>query len=378
MMSIETVDLRKLIKFLLAKERSVNMDIAIIPAYNPDEKLVELIKDMRERGLNDIIVVNDGSIEETNSIFQQIDEYATVITHSINRGKGAAIKTAFQFLLNKLADIQGIVILDADGQHRPEDAIRLLNEVHNKESGLVLGVRYFEGKIPFRSLFGNTVTKYVFRIFSGKWVSDTQTGLRAFTPDLVSKLLKVSGDRYEYEMNVLLACAKDGTFLTEVPIATIYHDESNSCSHFRTIRDSVRIYGNILAFSGASFLSFLLDYILFFLFFRIFDLSFAQETTLILANIGARFVSAAFNYYLNSTFIFGIKEKRLKSILGYIALACSILIMNTAILYFMHDYLGLNKALAKLLTEMILFIVSYTVQKFLIFNHIRKKEVVTL
>ncbi|MGB8452146.1 MAG: glycosyltransferase family 2 protein [Anaerocolumna sp.] len=213
------------------------MDIAIIPAYNPDEMLLK----------------------------------TTPLNHEVNRGKGAAIKTALNYIENNESDIQGIVVLDADGQQRPEDALRLLDALHQNNSGLVLGVRQFSGKIPFRSLFGNTITKYIFRIISGKWVSDTQTGLRAFSKDLIPMLLKITGDRYEYEMNVLLKCAKNNILITEVTIATIYHDESNSCSHFRTIRDSVRIYSNLFAFSGTSFLSFLLDYILFFMLVQIYQ-----------------------------------------------------------------------------------------------------------
>ncbi len=162
------------------------MDIAIIPAYNPDMKLVELVLQLRKRGISDIVVINDGSEEQTFKIFNQLSEYVTVLTHNVNRGKGAAIKTALKYLSNDLSDIQGIVILDADGQHRTEDAIHLLEEVHGNYSGLVLGVRSFKGKIPLRSLLGNTVTKYVFRLCSGKWISYTQTGLRAFSADMVS------------------------------------------------------------------------------------------------------------------------------------------------------------------------------------------------
>jgi putative flippase GtrA len=268
----------------------------------------------------------------------------------------------------------GIVLLDADGQHRIEDALRLLKEAHKQKNALVLGVRQFDGEIPFRSLFGNTVTKYVFRIFSGKWVSDTQTGLRAFSKDMVPLLMEINGERYEYEMNMLLICAKNNILLTEVPIATIYHDENNSCSHFRTIRDSLRIYGNLLAFSGTSFISFLLDYILFFILVQTLGLGLAAQTAVIVGNIAARIISAAFNYYLNSTFIFRCKENRAKSILSYGLLACFILFLNTVILYCLYDYLGLNKAIAKLITELTLFIISFTVQKFIIFNKSCKKE----
>ena len=350
------------------------MDIVIIPAYNPDRKLIELASELCDRGIENILVVNDGSEQQALEIFDQLSNYAVVLTHDINRGKGAAIKTALRYVSDNLSDIQGIAMLDADGQHRPEDAMRLLTQLHENDTGLVLGVRSFNGKIPLRSLFGNTVTKYVFRLCSGKWVSDTQTGLRAFSADLVPKLLNVKGERYEYEMNVLLACAKNKTRITEVPIATIYHDDSNSCSHFRTIRDSVRIYGNLLAFSGASFLSFLLDYLLFFPLVWMFGRGFSEGTALICGNIAARLFSAAFNYYLNSTFVFRCKENRKKDIFRYAILACGILTLNTVILYCLHDFLGLNQALAKLITEMLLFIISFSVQRFLIFNKGKGKK----
>ncbi|QHQ59433.1 glycosyltransferase [Anaerocolumna sedimenticola] len=354
------------------------MDVAIIPAYNPDEQLPKLVSQLRALGIENIIVVNDGSDERLSHIFRAIEDSVILLSHEINRGKGSAIKTALKYIRNYNKDnhfheIQGIVLLDADGQHRPEDAMRLLDAVHQKDSGLVLGVRKFKGDIPVKSLFGNTVTKYVFRIISGIWVTDTQTGLRAFSKDLVSMFLKVNGERYEYEMNVLVTCAKQHIKITEVPITTIYHDKNNSCSHFRAIRDSVRIYGNLLAFSGTSFISFLLDYILFFLLAQVFNFTFPKESSIVAANISARIISGAFNYYLNSTFIFRCKENRYKSIVSYIMLACIILFLNTAILYVLYDYIGLNKAIAKLLTEFMLFVISFTVQKFIIFNKISKK-----
>jgi glycosyltransferase involved in cell wall biosynthesis len=350
------------------------MDIAIIPSYNPDETLLKLIPGLKNKGIHKIIVVNDGSDENSRKIFNRLDRDVILLNHEKNRGKGAAIKTGLKFILDSNPDVNGIVLLDADGQHKPEDAAKLLKALHEKGAGLVLGVRSFQKNIPLRSLFGNIVTKYVFRITSGKWVSDTQTGLRAFKKDMIPMLLNIKGDRYEYEMNVLVTCAKKGINLIEVPIATIYHDKSNSVSHFRTFRDSVRIYGNLLAFSGSSFLSFLLDYCLFFLFVRLFSFIYDKANAVVLGNIAARIISGGFNYYLNSTFIFPNQGKRLKTLTQYIILASGILFLNTVILYCLYDYLGINKAIAKLLTELLLFIVSFTVQKFVIFNKSLKRK----
>jgi glycosyltransferase involved in cell wall biosynthesis len=340
----------------------------IIPAYHPDYKLPWLIDELYKKNLKNIMVVNDGSGPESEKIFASIEKLTVVLKHEKNQGKGAAIKTALAYIAGQSEATKGIVIIDADGQHSPEDALHLLNKVQEGCSGLILGVRKFDHKIPLRSLFGNTVTKLVFYLCSGKWVSDTQTGLRAFPYDMVNKLSDIEGDRYEYEMNVLLACAKEGVPITEVPITTIYHDKSNSCSHFRTIRDSARIYGNLLKFSGASFLCFLLDYALFFPMVWLFGLRLGEKVALICGNVVARLFSASVNYYLNSTFVFHCTQSRKKSILSYVLLAVMILYLNSLILYFFHDYLGMDKALAKLLAEGILFAISFCVQRFVIFG----------
>lgn len=351
------------------------MDIVIIPAYNPDEKLIYLVEELHKKKLEHIVVVNDGSDQRALDVFQRLEGHAAVLTHGTNQGKGAAIKTALKYIYGNFGEKDDIVILDADGQHWPVDAVRVLYELHNSDSNLVLGVRSFTGRVPFRSLFGNTVTKYVFRLFNGKWISDTQTGLRAFSYKMIPQLLGVKGERYEYEMNVLLYCVKRDLKISEVPIATIYHDDKNSCSHFRVVWDSIRIYGNLLAFSGASFVSFLLDYLIFFPLVWMFSrLGAADGTALIWGNITARFVSAAFNYFLNSTFVFRCKEKRMKSIVHYAILAGGILALNTCILYALDNLLGLNRAIAKLITEMLLFIISFIVQRFIIFKKTMAKK----
>ncbi len=140
------------------------MDIAIIPAYNPDEQLIKLVSKLREIGIKKIIVVNDGSDNEKLKIFNQLGSFVTLLTHEINRGKGAAIKTALNYIVNNISDVQAVVILDADGQHNPEDAARLLKAVHQKDSGLVLGVRQLKCNIQFCTLCGNTRPTYVFDV----------------------------------------------------------------------------------------------------------------------------------------------------------------------------------------------------------------------
>jgi glycosyltransferase involved in cell wall biosynthesis len=315
----------------------------------------------------DVIVVDDGSSGTSAELFNALDSSAIVLHHERNRGKGAALKTAFRYLSEQRISGQ-VVTLDADGQHRPEDAVKLLELSRLHPEAVILGVRNFRENVPLRSFLGNQITKAVFLVFSGKYVADTQTGLRAFHSDFIPFLLDIEGERYEYETNMLLKCAKANIPFLEVPIATIYTDKGNLSSHFRTIRDSARIYGNIFLFAGSSFLSFLVDYIAFLPLVRLYGLLLSSGAALILANIMARVISAGFNYYLNSTHVFRYRKNRRRTALQYGALACLILLLNTAILYTLSHVFGIDSALAKIMTELLLFIVSFLVQKSLIFG----------
>lgn len=192
------------------------MDYSIIPAYNPEHKLIEVVTELMKFNIRNIIVVNDGSEEKTLEIFKELEKQVTLLHHEVNKGKGAAIKTALRHISENDPDAWGIILLDADGQHKPEDALRLLSVLYQGHTGLVLGTRSFRGRIPLRSFMGNTITKYVFRLCSGKWIFDTQTGLRAFTKDLIPELLQVKGERYEYEMNMLFTCVKNNYFCKDI------------------------------------------------------------------------------------------------------------------------------------------------------------------
>lgn len=344
-------------------------NIIIIPAYNPDEKLIVLVNSLlKSQCSSNIIVVNDGSCKTSACIFSQINDKAVLLAHPFNQGKGAAIKTALKYILDNTEDKTiGIVTVDADGQHSPTDAKRLLDTLNEYTGSLILGVRTFSGDIPWKSRWGNRITKLVFRALSGANVSDTQTGLRAFTTNLIPFLLEVNGERYEYEMNMLASCAKQKIKITEIPIETIYINEKNTTSHFRVVKDSFRIYGSLFLYAGSSFLSFLVDFALFSLFIWLFEIFIAKSTALIVSNIFSRIISASFNYYLNSTYVFDNGSNK-KTMVQYFMLAALILIFNSIILKFLADFSGIAASVSKLITELILFIASYSIQKLIIFK----------
>ncbi|MGC4020186.1 MAG: glycosyltransferase family 2 protein, partial [Muricomes sp.] len=214
--------------------------VVIIPALNPNQSLREIVERNWELE-NQIILVDDGSDDEYNQIFWELSEKCIVLHHKENRGKGEAIKTALRYIKEELWQCNVIGIMDADGQHLADDMEKLLLKAHNHPQALILGSRVIDEKVPWKSRLGNKAAKRVFCLLTGISVSDTQTGLRAFSAKLLDFMLGIEGRRYEYEMNMLVTCAKQKIEIIEVPIHTIYHDKNNSCSHFRKVRDSIQV-----------------------------------------------------------------------------------------------------------------------------------------
>ena len=372
--------------------------IALIPAYKPNIQLLEFVKGIEEHGM-DCLIVNDGSGEEYLSLFHKIERETEtrVLSFPENRGKGAALKAGLEYLQKENAGLQGnftIITLDADGQHLLKDALNLLSVAEEKKDTLILGSRTQSKDSPLRSRIGNGITKEVFNLCTGVEVKDTQTGMRAFSGKMIPKMLTIQGERYEYEMNVLLFLAKEGVSMEEVPIETVYIND-NAESHFDTVKDSYRIYKQILKFSASSLLSFLADFLLYSFFFLI-------TGGLFVSNFLARVISLHLNFFLNKTMVFSGEEdieeskKRMEntkvqkgtkwnlSVLksfkkeeyfSYLGLASFIFLINSFILSGIVGSLGMNPYLAKILTEGLLFCLSYFVQKKWIFEKNSSKKV---
>lgn len=341
--------------------------IALIPAYEPDEHLLRLLRELGEAGFLRV-VVDDGSGEAYQRLFEWVPSGTVLLSHRVNRGKGRALKTGLSYLLTRAPADSVVVTLDADGQHTAADAVRCAEAAERERGALILGCRSFRGGVPLRSRFGNAVTRAVYRLSSGASVRDTQTGLRAFGSGLIPELLAVEGERYEYEMNVLLVFPQRHIPLREVPIETIYED-GNRGSHFHTFRDSFRIYKEILKFSGSSFLGFLVDYSLYSA--LVIATASWGPVSVPLSNIAARTVSAGVNYTVNRRLVFRSRESVLRTGTQYFLLAACILCGNTFLLNWMVNGLGVNRFAAKLVTEVTFFTLSWLFQRTMIF---RKRE----
>ena len=342
------------------KERT----FVVIPAYQPQRELLELLSELAQFGFC-AVVVNDGSSPECEEIFHEAALTAEVLEHPDNRGKGKALKTGLSYIRDHFEGGYTVVTADADGQHKIADICNVCEEAQSHPDSLILGSRRFDQNVPLRSKVGNTITRFVFRASSGVSLYDTQTGLRAFSDRLVDRMLMIDGSRYEYEMNVLMQLAREKTDIREVWIETVYLN-GNESSHFDTVRDSYRIYKEILKFSFSSLTSFFLDYLLF-------CTLYAVTGTLVISNVLARIFSGTWNYMLNKKLVFCREGQTGRTAVQYITLACFLLLCNTVLLRELAA-LGMNRYLAKVLTELTLFLFSWSIQRRVIFREERVTE----
>lgn len=221
--------------------------IILIPAYEPTTKLLDLLKKLKKENLTTIIV-NDGSNNTYDEIFNEAKKYAYILKHDVNKGKGRALKTGIEYIQNNYKKDYVIITMDCDGQHTIKDALKLGEYTLNHNEELVTGKILRNKTTPLRSKIGNSITRFVYRTITGLDVYDTQTGLRAFSDKLVPLMLEIEGERFEYEMNVLLTCSTKKIKITEIQIDTIYI-ENNSGSHFNGIKDSIKIYKEIFKYT---------------------------------------------------------------------------------------------------------------------------------
>ncbi len=327
----------------------------VIPAYEPDKKIETLVQALI--GRIPVLVVDDGSGDAYTEIFQAVEDMgAVVLHHAQNRGKGAALKTAFEFL-HKSGENSHVVTADADGQHSVEDILMIASALGQYTDVALLGVRDVS-QMPFRSRFGNTVTRSVFRLLTGLNISDTQTGLRGIPANLIEKMLTVVGDRYEYEMNMLLAFKKWDIFLVEIPIQTIYLD-GNRTSHFHPLRDGLRVFVQLFRYTFISLMCAILDYGLYCLLIKIFLPAWSYAI--------ARVFSACVNYQMNRRMVFQARPSA-KSAMAY-ALLAGFSMAAGALGTGLLSSLAINSIFAKAILDTLLFTVNYLVQKKIVFNH---------
>lgn len=343
--------------------------VVIIPALNPDENLIDLVKKLRAYDL-DVVAVNDGSGEECRGIFNTLKwrHQCDVLVHPENRGKGAALKTGIRYAQAGYPDSCGYVTADADGQHSAEDIMKVADALEANPGCLVLGIRDFGSRaVPFRSRWGNRITATLFRLSTGLKCPDTQTGLRGIQRTHSETCLAIPGDGFEYEMNMLMQFAKAGIPVVQVPIETIYI-ESNKASHFKSVRDSVRIYINILRYSIASMSSAVIDLTIFTMLTALFGVA---ASGILASTVIARTISGAVNFVLNKNWVFRSSNSRGAELLKYLTLFIGQMLTSWVLVAGLSSLFH-QPTIVKAFVDTGLFFLSYQIQKRYIFQNERK------
>jgi len=339
--------------------------ITLVPAYEPDARLVDLVRALRaERPGMAVVVVDDGSGPAYQAVFAAVVAAgATVLTHPVNQGKGRALKTGFAHVAREHLG-QGVVCADCDGQHTPADILAVADHASAGDVAVVLGARQLTGNVPLRSRFGNACTRFAFRAGTGCAVHDTQTGLRAYPAHMIPWLLGVRGERFEYELVVLLRAAQEGLPVEEVTIATVYLD-GNASSHFRPVVDSARIYAPLLRFTASSLLAFVVDA-------AALVALVSLTGSLLVAVLGARVLSSAVNFVVNRSWVFRRRARRpvRREAVAYWLLAAVLLAAGYGSLWVLTRA-GVPLLVAKVATDLVLFVVGFQVQRTAVFTGAR-------
>ncbi|MCM3128618.1 glycosyltransferase [Paenibacillus provencensis] len=353
--------------------------IILIPSFEPDERLLSYVHQLREYKLNHIVIVDDGSGDEYQPIFRKLsDNGCFLLRHHDNLGKGTALKTGFQYIEQHFDGVSVVITADSDGQHAAEDVYRLAEEAKRHPDALVLGVRNFsEGGIPPKSLLGNRITSYIFAKLYGKQLSDTQTGLRAFGPEMLPFMQKVQGTRFEYELQMLISCIQSGISIHTLSIQVIY-ENGNAGTHFKAIRDSARVMLVLLAsfmrFITSSITSAVVDLGIAWLLIELLRPVMGEQDYLriLLATVIARMMSITVNYLLNRHFVFS-KENSQGSLWRYLTLCGFVILLSSTGVYLFHTVLFLDEKIAKLFCDAILFLLSFQMQRRWVFA-VRRKQ----
>ena len=349
----------------------------IIPSYKPDGKLINTLSGILAAGFDDIIVVDDGGGDEYARFFDEAEKLGcTVLHHEVNRGKGAALKTAFSFFAEKRMDFAGAVTADADGQHLPGDIAAVA--VRMKETGkVILGSRDFSApQVPFKSRYGNRCSSLIFRLFIGMKINDTQTGLRAIPREYIPEIMEAKGDRYDYETRMLFLIKQKNIPYFEETISTVYIND-NSSSHFRPVLDSLRIYSMILAFAFSSVFSALADNLFYYICLRLISSPLTAPSDHIVSFVTARVLSSLINYTLNAKTVFNGKTDR-RTMSRYFILAIAQMTVSAGLVWHVKTALRITspeiQTVVKMFVDTVLFFFSFRIQHSWVFKENSGKE----
>jgi putative flippase GtrA len=357
---------------LLALEVGVRatQPVVLIPAYQPEAKLLQpLVEELSASGaLSGILLVDDGGGPRYRELFHSLARLkgVSVLTHIVNLGKGSALKTGMNHAACYFPDSLGVVTADADGQHSAADILKVAAGLGVTPGQLVMGARGFDANVPFRSRFGNTVTRCIMRAVTGQKLGDTQSGLRGIPLQFIPSLLKLRATGYDFELDMLVTCKDTGRPIREIPIATIYI-ENNRSSHFNPLRDSMRIYFVFIRFLALSLGTAAIDN-------GLFIATTHFWPNMLLCQAASRLVAGTFQFSVGKRGVFHSQARIVSTLWKYWMLVAFSGVLSYLLIQSFLRYTSLSVVPAKLIAETVLFFLSFIIQRDVVFAHSAKES----
>lgn len=337
--------------------------IYLVPSYQPTDTLCNLLQTIRLNDRSPIVVVDDGSGPDYAALFESVKQVldTSVLTNAVNLGKGAALKHGMNHILVNHPTCIGVVTADGDGQHSAADIATVAAELQEKPDNVIFGARQFGADVPFRSRFGNVVSRYMYRFFIGLNLSDTQTGLRGIPRSLMARCLSIRANRYEFETEQLVIIKSSGVLIREIPIETIYIDDNRS-SHFRPLLDSAQIYFVLLRYVASSLITEAVDIV-------VFATIMAWSSDLVLSNTIGRMVAIWAQFTLLQRFVFKLSGNA-KMFAAYLGLVVLSGIVSTALQIQIANIVPFP-VVAKIIAEVSVFLFNFLFLRDLVFGESR-------
>lgn len=335
--------------------------IILIPALDPSEKLPQLIFTLKQFGFRRISVTDDGSKEENQIYFNTVEEMDVRVTHHPKTlGKGMALRTALRAADECLGKADFYITADCDGQHTPEDIVKIADALLLHPDHFVIGVRKFERKEGKKvSYWVNYFQRMFFRVTNhGKECPDPRSGLRGFPSSLKNLALCTEGKSYDYELNFLDA-ASQAASTTVVPISTETFSKDET-SHFRPVVDLLGMYLKFWRYLVTSNIATICDLVLF----STFDVLFSGlgVVSIFISTVCARVISGLVGYVLNRYISFRSHlhpgQEMVKYFIVFIGqMAASGLLVSVL------TCIPIPTILVKAMVDFCLFFVGYSLQK---------------
>lgn len=345
----------------------------LIPAYKPRERTLPFLKSFKGDEFDFFLVVDDGSGKEYADLFSSIEKETPfkVISYPVNKGKGGALKEGIAYYSNLKEKPDFIITADCDGQHLYKDIMRLKEEASLHNNALILGNRtdLYSDDVPIKSIIGNKMGKYHVKLLTGRTVNDTQTGLRAIPSSLYPLALAIDGKRYEYEFSFLFSAMEEAE-VRFVDVETIYMD-NNADTHYRPIRDTVRIFGNSILRLFIALVCFGLDIGVFALHLNVLPARLDWGIIGLASLIGRLFSGIIFSASI-AIFATPNRNKRIMNARNCLIGSMAMIVLSTAIVY-PFSLLFENTVAIKIIVELALGAIMFLIHRTYVIHKWKKK-----